>query len=115
MVALYEANRMFTNTEPWVARKKLKQGGLSPGEEQVVLEEVSTNMFWILETLRVSSILLQPLIPDAAGRALDALGIPPGERTFAAARAFTTSEQAAARTFLRPKKGAIVLFPRRDD
>lgn len=35
----------------------------------------------ILETIRVCALCLQPFIPNAAKRLLDAMGIPAGQRT----------------------------------
>ncbi|KIL58972.1 hypothetical protein M378DRAFT_85745 [Amanita muscaria Koide BX008] len=43
-----------------------------------------------LETLRVAGICLQPFIPNVAAQLLDALGIPPQERTWGHAREMRT-------------------------
>jgi methionyl-tRNA synthetase len=37
----------------------------------------------MLEAVRVAAILLQPVIPDAAARALDRLGVDPRHRSLA--------------------------------
>ena len=36
----------------------------------------------IVEALRKTSVLLQPFIPDSAGKLLDRLGVPPESRTW---------------------------------
>jgi len=62
-------NVFFEENTPW---KLAKQGKTED------LEQVLYNTY---EVLRISSILLQPIIPEAAGRALDKLNIPKDRRS----------------------------------
>ncbi|XP_062608990.1 methionine--tRNA ligase, mitochondrial-like [Saccostrea cucullata] len=63
------SNKLFNDHEPWRLCK-------DPGSESHVHCVLHLNM----ETLRVCSILLQPLIPDIANQVLDRLGISKGHR-----------------------------------
>ncbi|GBG25313.1 Methionine--tRNA ligase, mitochondrial [Hondaea fermentalgiana] len=109
MDVLYEANRVVTAEEPWVLRKKLRQDPDAP-EADDLRAQLDTTMYWVLETLRVTSILLQPIVPEAAGRALDALGIPAAQRSVADARRVGDTSLKSL-TMQRPKKGSVVLIP----
>jgi methionyl-tRNA synthetase len=44
---------------------------------------MATVLYVIMEVLRYSAILYQPLIPDSANKILDQLTVPADERTFA--------------------------------
>lgn len=109
MDVLYEANRVITVEEPWVLRKKLRQ---NPDAEDApeLQARYDTCMYWMLETVRVTSILLQPVIPEAAGKALDALGIPADARQVANAR-MVGNTAPGAYTMQRPRKGSVVIVP----
>ncbi|WP_025778280.1 methionine--tRNA ligase [Brevibacterium sp. VCM10] len=62
---LSEANRYFSAQEPW----KLKKS--DPDRMATVL--------WVtIEVVRIISILIQPVMPDSAGKILDLLGVPEG-------------------------------------
>jgi methionyl-tRNA synthetase len=64
-----EANRYFTNAEPWrLARSDPARMGLV--------------LYVTLETLRIAAILLQPAMPGSMGLLLDLLGVQPEARTF---------------------------------
>ena len=65
-----EANRYFAGEEPWRLTKT------DPARRDTVL-------YVTAETLRSVAIMSQPFIPAAAGKLLDLLGVPPGERDFA--------------------------------
>ncbi|MBV9077278.1 MAG: methionine--tRNA ligase, partial [Methylobacteriaceae bacterium] len=65
-----EANRYFASQEPWILRK----------EDPV---RMATVLAVTAEAVRAVAILAQPVIPDAAGRLLDQLGVPPEARDFA--------------------------------
>jgi methionyl-tRNA synthetase len=60
-----EANRYLVETEPW---KLVKQEG--------GLDEAAKVLYAAAETLRVLAILISPLMPGAAGRLWEQLGIP---------------------------------------
>ena len=63
------SNKLFNDHEPWHLCK-------DPTNDR----HVNCLLHVTMETLRVCSILLQPLIPDIAGQVLDRLGICEGDR-----------------------------------
>jgi methionyl-tRNA synthetase len=65
-----EANRYFANEAPWALAKT------DPQRQGTVL-------YVTAEVLRQVSILIQPFMPTAAGKLLDLLAVPQGERRFA--------------------------------
>jgi methionyl-tRNA synthetase len=69
-----EANRYFANAEPWRLAKT------DPARMGLVL-------YVTIETLRITAILLQPIMPASVGALLDLLVVPPQARTFAAVEA----------------------------
>jgi methionyl-tRNA synthetase len=66
-----EANRYFASEAPWVL------GKTDPARQKTVL-------YVTAEVVRQIAILTQPVMPGASARLLDSLGIPEGERGFAA-------------------------------
>ncbi|MCW4114573.1 methionine--tRNA ligase [Aurantimonas sp. MSK8Z-1] len=64
-----DANRYFAAQEPWALRKS------DPAR-------MATVLYVTAEIMRRVGILLQPFVPDGAGRLLDALGVPEDERSF---------------------------------
>ncbi len=64
-----ETNKYIDDMEPWVLRKT------DP-------ERMATVLYVIMEVLRFSAILYQPLIPSSANKILDQLTVPADERTF---------------------------------
>eukprot|EP00638_Chattonella_subsalsa_P000698 CAMPEP_0117761656 /NCGR_PEP_ID=MMETSP0947-20121206/17419_1 /TAXON_ID=44440 /ORGANISM="Chattonella subsalsa, Strain CCMP2191" /LENGTH=518 /DNA_ID=CAMNT_0005582707 /DNA_START=279 /DNA_END=1835 /DNA_ORIENTATION=- len=65
-----DANKYIDVMEPWVLRKT------DP-------ERMKTVLYTIMETLRYSGILYQPIVPQSANKLLDQLAVPENERTFA--------------------------------
>jgi methionyl-tRNA synthetase len=66
-----EANRYFAGEAPWALAKT------DPARQKTVL-------YVTAEVVRQIAILAQPVMPESAAKLLDSLGIPAGERTFAA-------------------------------
>jgi methionyl-tRNA synthetase len=66
-----EANRYFAGEAPWALAKT------DPARQRTVL-------YVTAEVVRQIAILVQPVMPESAGRLLDSLGIPPEARGFAA-------------------------------
>jgi methionyl-tRNA synthetase len=66
-----EANRYFAGEAPWALAKT------DPVRQKTVL-------YVTAEVVRQIAILTQPVMPESAGKLLDSLGIPEGERQFAA-------------------------------
>jgi methionyl-tRNA synthetase len=62
-----EANRYFASQEPWALRKS------DPAR-------MATVLYVSAEVLRVVGILVQPFIPDSAGKLLDLLAVPQDRR-----------------------------------
>ncbi|BCB19878.1 methionine--tRNA ligase [Bosea sp. ANAM02] len=65
-----EANRYFANNEPWRLTKT------DPARRDTIL-------YVTIEVLREVAILVQPVMPVAAGKLLDLLGVAPDARSFA--------------------------------
>jgi methionyl-tRNA synthetase len=66
-----DANRYFAGEEPWAHKKT------NP-------ERMETILYVTAEITRQIGILVQPAMPDSAGRLLDQLGVTAGARSFAA-------------------------------
>ena len=66
---IWDANKYIDDMEPWVLRKTDE-------------ERMATVLYVLMEVLRVSAIMYQPLIPGSANHILDQLAIPEDERTF---------------------------------
>jgi methionyl-tRNA synthetase len=66
-----EANRYFAAQEPWAFKKS------DP-------ERMGTILYVTAEIVRRVAILSQPYVPEAAAKFLDQLGVPEGQRDFAA-------------------------------
>jgi methionyl-tRNA synthetase len=66
-----EANRYFAGEAPWALAKT------DPARQKTVL-------YVTAEVVRQIAILAQPVMPESMGKLLDSLGIPQGERKFAA-------------------------------
>ena len=66
-----EANRYFAGEAPWALAKT------DPARQKTVL-------YVTAEVVRQIAILAQPVMPDSAAKLLDSLGVPAGERDFAA-------------------------------
>jgi methionyl-tRNA synthetase len=68
------ANRYFSAQEPWVLRKS---------ESAADQERFRTVLYTTLETVRIATLLSQPVMPDSTSRLLDLLGQSADRRTFA--------------------------------
>ena len=66
-----DANRYFAGEEPWAHKKA------NP-------ERMGTILYVTAEVVRQIGILVQPVMPESAGRLLDQLGVPEGARDFSA-------------------------------
>jgi methionyl-tRNA synthetase len=88
-----ETNRYFAAQAPWALKKT------DPARMETVLWTTA-------EVLRVIGLMIQPFMPDSAGKLLDLLAVPTDERTFAAAHASNALKSGLA---LPEPKG---LFPR---
>lgn len=66
---IWESNKYIDEMAPWVLRKT------DP-------ERMATVLYVLMEVLRYSAILYQPLIPQSANKILDQLCVPNDERSF---------------------------------
>lgn len=66
---IWDANKYIDDMAPWVLKKT------DP-------DRMATVLYVILEVLRYTAILYQPLIPESANKILDLLTVPSDERTF---------------------------------
>lgn len=85
MRGVYDANAFLQNKSPWDIAAKLKKDAQSP-EVQSMRASLETEMDLVIylcaESLRLSGILLQPVMPDKAKTLLDMLGVSEEKRTF---------------------------------
>ena len=69
------ANRYFSAQEPWVLRKS---------EAQADQVRFATVLYVTCEVVRIAALLIQPVMPDSAGKLLDLLGQSQEQCSFAA-------------------------------
>ncbi len=67
------ANRYFSAAEPWVLRKS---------ESEADQDRFRTVLYVTLEVVRIAALLLQPVMPESAGKLLDLLGQSADQRDF---------------------------------
>lgn len=72
---LGEANRYFAAQQPWVLRKS---------DSEADQTRFRTALYVTSEVVRIAALLIQPVLPESAGKLLDLLGQPPERRDFAA-------------------------------
>ena len=89
------ANRYFSAQQPWVLRKS---------ESEADQARFRTVLYTTCEAVRIAALLIQPVMPESAGKLLDLLGQPEERRTFAA-----IGTRLAPGTELPPPTG---VFPR---
>lgn len=70
---IWDANKYIDMQEPWVLRK-------------TDMERMKVVLYVLLEILRVTAILYQPVIPDTSQQVLDQLAVPVDQRSFAFVR-----------------------------
>ena len=92
---LGEANRYFSAQQPWVLRKS---------ESEADQHRFRTVLYTTCEAVRIAALLVQPVMPDSAGKLLDLLGQAADQRAFDAVGA-----RLAPGTTLSPPTG---VFPR---
>lgn len=92
---LGEANRYFSAQQPWVLRKS---------EAEADQIRFRTVLYTTCEAVRIAALLVQPVMPESAGKLLDLLGQPAEQRTFS-----TIAVRLAPGSVLPPPTG---VFPR---
>jgi methionyl-tRNA synthetase len=89
------ANKYFSAQQPWVLRKS---------ESEADQARFRTVLYTTCEAVRIAALLIQPVMPESAGKLLDLLGQPVDQRTVAA-----VGTRLAPGTVLPPPTG---VFPR---
>ncbi|KJX75765.1 methionine--tRNA ligase [Mycobacterium lepromatosis] len=92
---LGEANKYFSSQQPWVLRKS---------ESEADQARFRTVLYTTCEVVRIAALLVQPVMPESAGKMLDLLGQDEDQRAFTA-----VSVRLAPGTALPPPTG---VFPR---
>jgi len=92
---LGEANKYFSGQQPWVLRKS---------ESEADQARLRTVLYTTCEAVRIAALLVQPVMPESAGKLLDLLGQADDQRAFAA-----VGVRLAPGTVLPPPAG---VFPR---
>ncbi|RHY11905.1 hypothetical protein DYB35_008944 [Aphanomyces astaci] len=82
MGLLYEVNRNFSKHEPWVVAKQLKTLAVDSEEAKVKRQLVDTTLLLSIEAVRVSALLLLPVVPSMSTGILNYLNVPTAERSF---------------------------------
>jgi methionyl-tRNA synthetase len=72
---LGEANKYFSAQQPWVLRKS---------EAEADQARFRTVLYTTCEAVRIAALLVQPVMPESAGRLLDLLGQGADQRAFTA-------------------------------
>lgn len=98
MSTLHMANLFFETLKPWELKKKQE------------MERLDVVIHLTLETLRISAILLQPMVPNIAKLLLDKINIANNERTFENAQMFSWKNDNFKEISLLPEK--CILFKR---
>ncbi len=70
---LGDANKYFSAQQPWVLRK---------GESEQEQARFRTVLYTTCEVVRIAALLVQPVMPESAGKLLDLLGQAHNERSF---------------------------------
>jgi methionyl-tRNA synthetase len=68
------ANRYFSAEQPWVLRKS---------DSKADQTRFGTVLYTTCEVVRIAALLIQPVMPESAGKLLDLLGQPEDQRDFA--------------------------------
>ncbi|XP_046383686.1 methionine--tRNA ligase, mitochondrial [Ischnura elegans] len=111
MNVLRNTNRFFEAHRPWDAAKQLRKmtGSSSLSDEP----DISSVQFVLratlalsLESLRISSIILQPIIPQLTSTLLDTLNVPKEERMWSNANQFCWQGQGKSTSQLAVSQGS---------
>lgn len=98
MATLHRANLFFETLKPWELKKNQES------------EKLNAVLHLTLETLRISAVLLQPLIPNISKKLLDKINVTENERSFESTKKLSWKEDGFREVKLAPEK--LVLFRR---
>ncbi|KAK9716886.1 Anticodon binding domain of methionyl tRNA ligase [Popillia japonica] len=99
MATLHSANLFFETTKPWEMRKVPQRK-----------PELEVTLHMVMETLRISAIILLPIIPNLSEKILDKLNVPKSDTFWSNTKQFNWSDINFKSRALLPEK--IVLFQR---
>ena len=91
MDLLRDANGYFSSNEPWTLRKRLREGGSEVREDDQMRLDIV--VYITLECVRISGILLQPIIPNSSDQLLNHLDVPKNDRTLESAKIYGRQRQ----------------------
>ncbi|KJE91502.1 methionyl-tRNA synthetase [Capsaspora owczarzaki ATCC 30864] len=101
-------NRAFTIVEPWTLAKTIREGALkNEPVNETALTQLRAMLYLTLETLRIASLCLLPVLPRSMTAALNHLSIPADQRL--AQHIF--SSPLVSGTLLPAAGGSVVVFP----
>ncbi|KAK6462516.1 tRNA synthetases class I (M)-domain-containing protein [Scheffersomyces coipomensis] len=75
-----KANYLFQNAEPWLLVKQIKQNKDDIKVNEQIKVVINFYTFLASETSRISSILINPVMPGLSTKILDRLGVEQGKR-----------------------------------
>ncbi|KAL4137821.1 hypothetical protein PRIC2_001331 [Phytophthora ramorum] len=108
---LHDVNRYFTITEPWILSKTLKKSENVTSEEyKATRERLDTVLYLSIDAVRMSTILLQPVVPNAAKKILDYLAVPKDKRSLTEATLLCDDKQVMGAVLNNAK--SFVTFPK---
>ncbi|XP_045506679.1 methionine--tRNA ligase, mitochondrial isoform X1 [Colias croceus] len=99
--ALHMANLFFETLKPWELKKKPE-----------CQKELDVVLHVTLETIRICSIILQPIVPDISKKVLDKLQIPECSRNWTDCEVPSWNMEDAIHETKKIQGGKFVLFPR---
>ncbi|KAI4462100.1 methionyl-trna synthetase [Holotrichia oblita] len=99
MATLHSANLFFETVKPWEMRKVTQRK-----------QELEVTLHMAMEALRISAIILLPIIPNLSEKILDKLNVPKSERFWSNTKQYNWNDINFKSRDLLPEK--IVLFQR---
>ena len=99
MESLRATNDYMTKEQPWILKK-------------VDVERLNYVLILCLESLRISGILLQPIVPNISEQVLTKLGVPCDSRAWKDAETFSWEESKTGDKIRMFSKEKLVLFPK---
>lgn len=98
IATLHKANLFFETLKPWELKKNRE------------IEKLDVVIHLTLETLRISAVLLLPLIPNITKKLLDKINVDETRRTFESTGNLSWKDGSFKEVALQPEK--LVLFKR---
>lgn len=80
MAALHATNNFFESSKPWEFKKTTSPSDVIESSERT--QKLDTILSITMDSLRLCSIILQPIIPNMSSKLLDKLNVCPRQRTW---------------------------------